>query len=147
MTLEAGFCAAAAIMEMLLQSWGGAIRLFPTGPDRWGDAYFEDLRAEGAFLVSAQLSGGNVAWVRIVSEAGADCTLRNPWPGEEVTVRGPDGIETLSGEDLAWETEAGAAYLVHPAGDPPDDAALSPDPPLRPEWQSNWFGLREVPRF
>ena len=35
MTLEAGFAAAAAIMEMVLQSWGGTIRVFPTVPDWW----------------------------------------------------------------------------------------------------------------
>jgi alpha-L-fucosidase 2 len=147
MTLEAGLCAAAAIMEMLLQSWDGTIRLFPTVPDRWGDAYFEDLRAEGAFLVSAQLSGGEVAWARIHSEAGETCTLRNPWPEDDVVVSGPDGESTLSGADLQWETEAGAEYLVYPAGERPSEDELRQDPPLRPEWQSNWFGLREVPRF
>ncbi len=147
MTLEAGFAAATAIMEMLLQSWGGTIRLFPTAPDAWGDAYFEDLRAEGAFLVSARLAGGEVAWARIVSEAGEACTLRNPWPGAEVTVRGPSGERKLTAEDLQWETEAGAEYVVSRAGDAPDDGELAHDPPTRPEWQSNWFGLREVPRF
>lgn len=147
MTLEAGFAAAAAVMEMLLQSWGGTIRLFPTVPDAWGDAYFEDLRAEGAFLVSARLSGGRVAWARIVSETGGTCSLRNPWPGAEVTVRGPAGELILGGEDLQWETVAGGQYVAFPAGEPPDSADLCPDPPLRPEWQSNWFGLRDVPRF
>ncbi len=147
MTLEAGFCAAAAIMEMLLQSWGGTIRLFPTVPDAWADAYFEDLRAEGAFRVTAQLTGGEVQYARIVSEAGETCTLRNPWPDADVTVAGPAGEETLTGEDLCWETKTEAEYLVYPAGDAPDEGALSPPPPLRPEWQSNWFGLREVPRF
>ncbi|MFW5867987.1 MAG: glycoside hydrolase family 95-like protein, partial [Armatimonadota bacterium] len=133
--------------EMLLQSWGGTIRLFPTVPDCWGDAYFEDLRAEGAFLVSAQMRGGAVSCASIISEAGETCVLRNPWPGEEAVVEGPDGDRTLAGEDLRWETEAGAEYVIYPAGDPPDEGALRPDPPLRPEWQSNWFGLREVPRF
>ncbi len=147
MTLEAGFAAAAAIMEMLVQSWGGTIRLFPTVPDRWGDAYFEDLRAEGGFLVSARLSGGEVARARITSEAGEACTLRNPWPDSDVTVRGPSGEQTLSGDDLMWETEAGAKYVVYPADDAPEEDELSADPPLRPEWQSNWFGLREVARF
>jgi len=147
MTLEAGFAAAAAIMEMLLQSWGGTIRLFPTVPDRWDNAYFEDLRAEGAFLVSAQMLDGVVSCTRIASEAGGTCVLRNPWPGEEVIVRGPDGEQTLSGEDLCWETEAGAQYKVHPADQEPDEGALCPDPPLRPEWQSNWFGLHKAPRF
>ena len=33
MTLEAGFASAAALMEMLLQSWGGRIRVFPAVPE------------------------------------------------------------------------------------------------------------------
>ena len=37
MTLEAGFGAAAAVMEMLVQSHNECIRLFPAIPDRWHD--------------------------------------------------------------------------------------------------------------
>ncbi len=147
MTLEAGFCAAAAIMEMLLQSWGGVIRLFPTVPDCWGDAYFEDLRAEGAFLVGALLAGGKVRYARILSEAGEPCRLRNPWPQSEVTVRGPSGEETLSGLDLQWETTEGGEYLVFPAGRPPEDDELRPELPQPSDDQCNWFGVQQPPRF
>jgi len=70
MTLEAGFCSIASVCEMLLQSWGGVIRVFPAIPDYWYDAYFADLRAEGAFLVSARLKGGKVTFVDVKSEAG-----------------------------------------------------------------------------
>ncbi len=147
MTLEAGFCAAAAIMEMLLQSWDGVIRLFPTVPECWGDAYFERLRAEGAFLVTASLSGGEVEYARITSEAGETCRLRNPWPGAEVVVRGSSSEKTVTGENLTWETEADAEYLVFRAEEPPNEGATSPGLPSRSGDQCNWFGLSEVSRF
>ncbi len=147
MTLEGGFAAASAIMEMLMQSWGGTIRLFPTVPDAWSEAFFEDLRAEGGFLVSAQMLGGGVTYARIVSTVGGACTLRNPWPGQQVDVCGPDGELTLSGDDLQWQTEAGAEYLVFAVGAHLDEGELCPAPPTRPDWQSNWFGLQMPPRF
>ena len=39
-TLEAGFASAAALMEMLLQSWGGKIRVFPAVPEFWPACLF-----------------------------------------------------------------------------------------------------------
>jgi len=57
-TMEAECAAAAAVTEMLLQSWGGRIRLFPAVPTEWRDVAFTSLRAEGAVLVSATRQGG-----------------------------------------------------------------------------------------
>ena len=51
--LETPLSAAASIMELLLQSWGGKIRVFPAVPEDWNDASFDQLRAQGGFLVSA----------------------------------------------------------------------------------------------
>jgi len=147
MTLEAGFCAATAIMEMLLQSWGGVIRVFPTIPDSWGDAYFEDLRAEGAFLVSALLGDGEVRWLRIASEAGEPCRLHNPWPGAEVVVEGGGKRIGMVGDRLVWATKPDAEYLVFPAGREPSAAELAPELPERGPERRNWFGVRRVPRF
>ena len=147
MTLEAGFAAAAAIMEMLLQSWSGTLRVFPTLPDAWSDAYFEDLRAEGGFVVSALLSAAEVRYVRIASEAGERCTLRNPWPQAEVTLQGPGGMTTITGADLTWPTEAGAEYMLYPAAAPPEVGALDPEPVQRASWQSDWFGVQRMVRF
>lgn len=53
------------VNEMLLQSHEGVLRLFPA----WeGDASFQQLRADGAFLVSASRSGGRVEDVKLFSE-------------------------------------------------------------------------------
>ena len=111
-TLEAGTGAAAAIMEMLLQSWGGKIRVFPCVPDAWPAASFATLRAEGAFLVSASYRDGAVEWVHITSEVGHDCAVHNPWPQGDVVLRDLcTGAEVLlNGDVLAFATKAGGQY-------------------------------------
>lgn len=147
MTLEAGFAAAAAIMEMLLQSWGGTIRVFPTVPDCWGDAYFEDLRAEGAFLVSALRRKGEVRWVRVGSEVDGPCRVLNPWPERGVTARAEDERITMTGERLTWATRAGREYLLFPSDRPPAKEELQPALPTADERALHWFGVQLPPRF
>lgn len=66
--------AVAPLNEMLLQSWDGAIALFPRWPLNM-PASFENFRAEGAFLVSAACSGGQVTACTIRSLAGGSCVV------------------------------------------------------------------------
>ncbi|MBL7829226.1 MAG: hypothetical protein JNJ57_21505 [Saprospiraceae bacterium] len=54
-TLEGNFAFAAGVQEMLLQSHNGIVRVFPAIPADWKQVSFQNLRAEGAFLVSAEL--------------------------------------------------------------------------------------------
>ncbi len=75
-----------SLQDMLLQSWGNKIAVFPAIPKSWDDAIFHDLRAEGAFLVSAELKGGRTAWVRVKSLAGEPCRVQ-PNLGGKTTVR------------------------------------------------------------
>ena len=146
-TLEAGFAFAAAVMEMLLQSWGGKIRVFPALPEFWPAAYFEKLRAEGAFLVTARRESGQTQFVEIFSEAGETCQLRNPFPSKQVTLA-ENGAEKrkLQGDWLEFKTESGKKYLLTPAG-------AAQMRPLRPELRSaaaemsNWFGTKKTARF
>ncbi len=64
------------VQDMLLQSWGDKIRVFPALPDTWADLEFHDFRAEGAFLVSAKRVAGRTEWVRIKSLAGEPCLIK-----------------------------------------------------------------------
>ena len=66
------------LVEMMLQSWDGALCVFPAWP-RGLDAQFKDLRAEGALLVSARWSHGRVATLLVCSEKGNPCKLYSPW--------------------------------------------------------------------
>ena len=85
-TLEGNFAAAAGIQEMLLQSYSGVIRVFPAVPDTWADISFTTLRAEGAFLVSAERQDGRVAAVLIRAEKAGECRLADPFQGQKYYV-------------------------------------------------------------
>jgi len=80
-TLEGNFAASQAVHEMLLQSWGGVVRVFPATPNTWRDAAFEDLRAEGAYRVSARRAGGRCVWVRVQAGRKGVLRLRDPFAG------------------------------------------------------------------
>jgi alpha-L-fucosidase 2 len=82
MTLEAGFCFINAVIEMLMKSWSGIIRVFEGLPASWHDVHFVDLRAEGAYLVSASLTEDNLDWIIIKSERGGICQIKNTFLGK-----------------------------------------------------------------
>lgn len=64
----------ATINEMLMQSHEGVIRLFPCWK-KADDASFENLRADGAFLVSSELKDGKITSLKIKSLAGRKCVV------------------------------------------------------------------------
>ncbi|MGF6929638.1 alpha-L-fucosidase 2 [Chitinophaga sp. W2I13] len=78
-TLEGNFAFAAGLQEMLLQSYAGFIEIMPAIPAAWTNVSFEQLRAEGAFLVSARKDGGQVDEVKIVAEKGGKTRLKLPF--------------------------------------------------------------------
>ena len=93
-TLEGNFLAMHAVHEMLLQSWGDTIRIFPAVPDAWKDVSFRNLLAEGAVEVSATRIGGKTTSV----------TLK---PRRPVTVRVLDPFSnTRAVQELHLETDA-----------------------------------------
>ncbi|MEI8375708.1 MAG: glycoside hydrolase family 95-like protein [Planctomycetota bacterium] len=71
-----------SLQDMLLQSWGNKINVFPAVPKGWDTSVFHDLRAEGAFLVSAQRREGKTQWVRVKSLAGEPCRIKPNLEGD-----------------------------------------------------------------
>ncbi|WP_375585819.1 glycoside hydrolase family 95-like protein [Cyclobacterium xiamenense] len=78
-TLEGNFAFAAGIQEMLIQSHTGLVRLFPAIPADWQDVSFTNLRTQGALLVAASRSNGNVNRVEITAEKGGKLRIENPF--------------------------------------------------------------------
>lgn len=78
-TLEGNFACAQAIQEMLMQSHTDVIRVFPAIPEDWRDASFKNMRARGAFLVSASYKDGDVERIEIYSEKGGKMKIFNPF--------------------------------------------------------------------
>lgn len=82
-TLEGNFAFAAGIHEMLMQSHSGTIRIFPAIPADWADVSFENLRAVGGYLVSAEKRGGEVTKFTIYAENDGEVSFVNPISGEQ----------------------------------------------------------------
>jgi alpha-L-fucosidase 2 len=101
--METPLSVATSVQEMLLQSWGGVIRVMPAIPDDWDDVQFESLRAEGAFLVWASRRGGQLRYVRVQSLAGATCVI-------EVRFADPPLVEAPVGASVA--VDHGAKGMV-----------------------------------
>jgi hypothetical protein len=78
-TLEGNFAFAAGLQEMLLQSYAGFIEIAPAVPKAWNDLSFKSLRAEGAFLVSAEKRDGHFGEVSVVAEKGGITRLKLPF--------------------------------------------------------------------
>ena len=73
---ETPMSGATAILELLLQSWGGKIRVLPAVPTTWGEAAFDQLRAQGGFLVSATREWHKTTWVKVKSLKGEPCIVK-----------------------------------------------------------------------
>ncbi|MBC8101969.1 MAG: hypothetical protein H7Z41_05210, partial [Cytophagales bacterium] len=138
--IETPLSAATAIHEMLLQSWGDKIRVFPAMPDRWADAIFHDLRAEGAFLVSARRTGGVTQFVRIRSLAGEPCRIVPGLPGEaRVFSTRPLTLQTQGSGVYSLDLRKGEEAILYTGTSLPDlrIAALA-----SPAAESNAWGLK-----
>lgn len=80
--IETPPAAARSILDMLIQSWGDTIKVFPAIPEKWQDVSYANLRTEGAFQVSAVRKNGKTAFVTITSLAGAPCRVQTGIIGE-----------------------------------------------------------------
>lgn len=102
-TLEGNFLAMQAVHEMLLQSWGGVIRVFPAVSERWRDVSMTNLCAEGGFRVTASRRDGKTVKVDIRATVKGVVRVRDPFDGAGTWSR--DG--TRMGTDIEFSLERG----------------------------------------
>ncbi|MEU8506527.1 glycoside hydrolase family 95-like protein [Streptomyces brevispora] len=121
--IETPLSAAQSLHDMVCQSWGGTIRVFPALPAAWQELTVHDFRTQGAFLLSAVREGGRTRWVRLTSEAGAPCVVRHGIEGT-IDVRDrhgrPLGHEELADGSVRIRLGKGESALITAAGDRPD---------------------------
>jgi hypothetical protein len=117
-TIETPLAGASATIDLLLQSWGGTIRIFPAVPTAWADAQFHDLRALGGFLVSARRENGKTQWVSIRSLAGEPCRIKvADWTGElSVTGARPVTAKPLGSGQYELNLKTGEQVVLCPKG-------------------------------
>jgi alpha-L-fucosidase 2 len=137
--LETPLAVAQAVHELLLQSWGDRIRVFPAVPAAWSDVAFHDLRAEGAFLVSASRRAGQTTFIRVHSLAGEPCRVSLPWaearllsPVKKPVTRSPDGAVKLA-------LKKGETAILVPSSETP---SLILEPVVTSPGEHNFFGQK-----
>ncbi|RMH11010.1 MAG: hypothetical protein D6698_16985 [Gammaproteobacteria bacterium] len=147
--IETPLAATESIHDMLLQShtdpnrspvMQSVIKVFIATPKAWDDVVFHNLRAEGAFLVSASRADGITQWIRITSEAGERCLIMTDLK-QPVQVEGARrfDITPRSGGIFEIDLKAGETIVIADSSDIPD-LTVKPVPHV-PGATSNIFGM------
>lgn len=120
-----------AVSNLLIQSWGSKIRVFPAMPDAWPDAVIHDMCAEGGFLVSAVRRKGKTQFVRIKSLAGEPCIVKTDMLQPLIAVSGDKKLKVIPLENdvVQIDLRKGEEALLYAVGTEPDFTIM----PLAPE--------------
>ncbi len=141
--IESPLSFATSVHDMLLQSWGGTLRVFRATPKHWEDAAFQNLRGQGAFLVSAKKTQGITRFVTVESLAGAPCSVQIDFADPFISIDGsPAASDRVRLDEhrvyhLALEKGQTAAFTPVPLA----EADLSITPPLRGASDHHLFGF------
>lgn len=89
--IETPLAGVSSLHEFYMQDWGSKIRVFNGCPSSWQEASFINMRAKGAFLVSANRSHGRTTLIQVESEQGGLCRLQTGIPAANIVVKNLDG--------------------------------------------------------
>ena len=113
--IEGNFGGAAAVLEMLLQSYRGELHLLPALPAAWPSGQVRGLRARGGFEVDVTWSAGALTTARIRPANDGTCTISHGAGQYRVGEAGGAEVESEEkGHRLTFPVEAGECYTVTP---------------------------------
>lgn len=129
-----------AVNEMLLQSFGEAINVFPALPDgdpeydrvrrfgfsnedmpkffatykAWKDVRIDTMRTRGAFLISAKLTDGILEFIKVDSLAAKPCRITSPYIDKKMKVyRNGERVQySWEGDVICFDTAIGDSYII-----------------------------------
>ncbi|MBK1855497.1 hypothetical protein JO972_11050 [Verrucomicrobiaceae bacterium 5K15] len=143
--IESPLSFASSVHDMLLQSWGGKIRVLHGTPKAWADVAFHQLRTEGAFLVSAKKKAGVTQFVTVKSLAGSPCQVQIDISNPIITINGeqakPAQVTKTADGFYTIDLQQGDRVTFTPVA--LDQADLSIVPIPVPVDKRNAFGLND----
>ncbi len=114
--IETPLSGAQSILDMLLQSWGNKIRIFPAVPTGWEDAAFGKLLAEGAFEVSAKRENRKTTYIAIRSLAGEPCIVVTDMEEPRFSGISRKAVKQVERNTYRIALKKGETVKLHPAG-------------------------------
>lgn len=139
--IETPLSGAQSINDILIQSWGDRIRVFPALPDRWQDVAIHDMRTEGAFLVSVKREKGVNSFVRVKSLKGAPCKIQPGYTGKVSSIGDRNyQIEEVEPGIYTIDLKEGEQVILYQGNSVPD---LSITPVMASPININSFGAKK----
>ena len=141
--METPLHGATAMQEMMLQSWGGRLRVFPAVPPQWPHVQFAQLRGVGAFLVSGDYAEGEAKWVLVQAERSGQIEVDPQMENADWAASGQATVEKLESGVYQIKTKPGDSVLFWPKGSAKPELDLKP---VKRRGKAYRFGLPKVSR-
>ncbi len=124
------------LQEMLMTSYSDTIRIFPGAPSVWKNISFASLRAEGAFLVSARRTFGELDFIAIKSLAGESCIINTGFKGPvKATNREAGSMKDMGNGIVRISLKKGESTILYTGQHIPD---MNLQPVSLPDQQISW---------
>jgi len=107
--IDANFGVTAGIVEMLMQSHDGMIRVLPALPSAWSTGHIKGIKARGNFELSIAWENGKFKEAELISHAGQECHIQFP---AAVSVLGVTSSGNTDGTRHHFPTDKGKTYKI-----------------------------------
>ena len=145
--IDGNFGYTAGVTEMLLQSYGGEIRLLPALPSMWKGGQITGIRGVNNFEIDQKWAEGKLTQAVITSNSGKDCTVIYPAIAEKASVKDETGadvqFENRGADKIVFPTRTGGVYTIsYDDGSGIDQVAADVDDENAPKEYFNLQGMR-----